>query len=112
MKNKNKQSIIFIFVLLLVLVGLSFFVFKFLNFNLKNSSDRQEVDKNEKEDESIEKDLFEAYYDDAEKIMETMSIENKISQLFFIKYQDDLKIDDTSYIGGFVLKKLQIFRFL
>ena len=102
MKNKNKQSIIFIFVLLLVLVGLSFFVFKFLNFNLKNSSDRQEVDKNEKEDESIEKDLFEDYYDDAEKIMETMSIENKISQLFFIKYQDDLKIDDTSYIGGFV----------
>lgn len=47
--------------------------------------------------------LFYEYYDEAEKIMEDMTIENKISQLFIMDYRTSLYGNNPSYIGGMIL---------
>lgn len=49
--------------------------------------------------------LFEEFYSEAEKIMENMSLEQKIGQLFFPKFNNITKDSDISRLfpGGFIL---------
>lgn len=103
-KKTIRNNIIIIVVLLVILGILTFGLYEVISFSLNSKKFIDNVDNNEKEEEEeiIKKDLFEDYYDEAEEVMKTMSIENKISQLFIIKYQDDLEIEDMSYIGGFI----------
>ncbi len=86
------------------LLGMLVLVFLGINFFISSGINKNEVvpvvDNNiyEKENE-----LFKEYYDEAEKIMENMSIENKVSQLFIVRYDVPLYGKDMSYIGGFTL---------
>ena len=52
-----------------------------------------------------DKELFEDYYKEAEKYMSHMTLEQKIGQIFFPRYNDETKekIINTTYLGGFVL---------
>ena len=49
--------------------------------------------------------LFEEYYTEAEKIMKSMTIEQRIGQMFFPKFNESTKDEDITktYPGGFVL---------
>lgn len=79
------------------------FLFLFI-VNLNNS----DMDIKNKDNSVIEKsehsdDLFFDYYDEAEKIMEDMTMEDKISQLFLMRYNTRLYGNDLSYLGGVTL---------
>ena len=51
------------------------------------------------------KELFEDYYKEAEKYMSNWTLEQKIGQMFFPRFNDETKEEDinTTYPGGFVL---------
>ena len=78
-------------ILILVLVGfigVGFFSYKIFSDNKKNINDENIIDKKVVSDDFVikKKDLFEDYYDEALKMMETMSLEEKIGQLFLVRY--------------------------
>lgn len=84
-------------IITLVLVLSLVFSDKNDNLTINNNND------NIYENYDVEKDLFFDYYDEAELIMEDMTIENKISQLFMVSNNASLYGNDSSYIGGIVL---------
>jgi hypothetical protein len=51
------------------------------------------------------KELFEEFYPEAEKIMENMTLEQRVGQLFFPRFNNKTKDSDitTRFPGGFVL---------
>ena len=95
-------------ILILVLVGLigvSFFSYK--NFTNKNVNNEKVIDKKIFNEEVIikKKDFFEDYYDEALNMMETMSLEEKIGQLFLVRYNKYSAIGEINnyYTGGYLL---------
>lgn len=95
-------------ILILVLVGLigvSFFSYK--NFTNKNVNNEKVIDKKIFNEEVIikKKDFFEDYYDEALNMMETMSLEEKIGQLFLVRYDKYSAINEINnyYTGGYLL---------
>ena len=69
-----------------------------------NSIDKKEEEKKEKEDKESNDFLFKKYYTSAEKILKKMTIEEKIAQLFLVRYDKSL-ITKYSKVqpGGYVL---------
>ena len=95
-------------ILILVLVGLigvGFLSYK--NFTNKKVDNEKVIDKKIVNDEGIikKKDLFEDYYDEALNMMETMSLEEKIGQLFLVRYDKYSAISEINnyYTGGYLL---------
>ena len=101
MKNNRKILLILIIIVLI----LSFFVvpkvFKKETLNNNKNSDTNNMTPNNEPEEK--KELFDAYYDDALKIMEDMTLEQKVSEIFLAKYSEGYKINNPSYLGGYVL---------
>lgn len=99
-------------ILILVLVGLmgvGFFSYKSFSDNDKNinSNSKNIIDEKIVKDDVLikKKDLFEDYYDKALKMMETMSLEEKIGQLFLVRYDKYSAINEINnyYTGGYLL---------
>ena len=97
-------------ILILVLVGLigvGIFSYKSFSDNSKNINSENIIDKKIVNDEVIikKKDLFEDYYDEALNMMETMSLEEKIGQLFLVRYDKYSAISEINnyYTGGYLL---------
>ena len=99
-------------ILILVLVGLmgvGFFSYKSFSDNNKNinSNSKNIIDEKIVKDDVLikKKDLFEDYYDDALKMMKTMSLEEKIGQLFLVRYDKYSAINEINnyYTGGYLL---------
>lgn len=63
------------------------------------------INDKEREFASRKTELFEEYYLDALKIMESMSLEEKIGQLFLVRYNSSIAVDEISNYGpaGYVL---------
>lgn len=98
MKEPRIKLLILIVVFLLI-----FLVMIGINMSLKNVKDLNSDSDKIFSTEKISNELFSEYYEEAEKIMEGMSIENKISQLFIMDYRTPLYGNDSSYIGGVIL---------
>ena len=97
-------------ILILVLVGLigvGIFSYKSFSDNSKNINSENIIDKKIVNEEVIikKKDLFEDYYDEALNMMETMSLEEKIGQLFLVRYDKYSAISEINnyYTGGYLL---------
>lgn len=96
------KKILMILVSVLV-IGCLVFIWKDELFGKKvdnNSSNLNDVKKN-----NVSTDLFGQYYDDAEKIMKDMTLEEKIGQLFLVRYDKNLA---SSWVydyhpGGFIM---------
>lgn len=64
---------------------------------------------NEKIEDEIQqisnKELFEDYYDEAESIMNTMSLEEKVAQMFLVRYHSDNVLEEikNEKPGGYIL---------
>ena len=93
------KKIILVVLILLIGVG-GFFIYKNYSSADKNSNkeDKEVV-------EEISNDLFGKYYGEADKIIKDMSLEEKIGQLFLVRYDGNLA---NTYIskynaGGFLL---------
>lgn len=79
-----------------------------INSNTKNNENNKldspttvEPSKEFEPDNKETKILFAEYYDKAKKIMDTMSIEEKVGQMFIIPYST-VNVRDFSNVGGFI----------
>lgn len=69
--------------------------------NISNTTGNNEII----EETDVSNDLFAEYYDEAEKLMETMTLKEKVGQMFFARYPDDGVIEEikNENPGGYIL---------
>lgn len=92
-----------IFILLCLIISMVLITISLKNIEVTNEPRENVIaDIEIKEEMLIPKDLFEDYYLQAEEIMKDMTLEQKVSQLFLVKSAKNLKIEDTSYLGGYL----------
>lgn len=91
-----KKRSIFIIIMIIILIGIIYLFFR-------NNDVVKE--KGSKEDVKVSLDLFGEYYPEAEKIVGEMTIEEKVGQIFLVRYDSSVVQDQISkyHPGGFVL---------
>jgi len=103
-KRKMKKTILKIF-LLIIFIGL-FSIYFISNDSINNIEKRENNEPEKKEYKKIynKNDIFYKYYSKADKILDKMSIEEKIGQLFLVRYnKNDTKYLTNFYPGGYIL---------
>ena len=103
-KRKKKKVIIKLF-LLIITIGI------FTLYYISNNSiiNKEQTDNNQTEKKEYKKiynknDIFYEYYSKADKLLKKMSIEEKIGQLFLVRYnKNDTKYLTNFYPGGYIL---------
>lgn len=101
---KNKNKIFLIGTILLVIAVVFFFI-------QKNSFSLKDVSTDDSMKENIEvtvpvtsQELFADYYSEAQKILEKMSLEEKVGQLFLVRFNKEVEKQIKDYYpGGYVL---------
>lgn len=91
-----KKRIIFIIITIIVLIGILYLFFR----------DNGEIkEKDSKEDVEVSLDLFGDYYPKAEKVVDEMTLEEKVGQIFLVRYDSSVVHDQINKYspGGFVL---------
>ena len=102
-KRKKKKVIIKLF-LLIIMTGIFMLYYISNNYNNKEQIDNPETEKKEYKKIYNKNDIFYEYYSKANKILEKMSIEEKIGQLFLVRYnKNDTKYLSNFYPGGYIL---------
>ena len=108
-----KKVCIFVVLFLLIIFG-SFLLFKYMNKDTNNINDNDKknnnkVIKKEKnvskiEIDDVKKSIFKNSYNEAINTLEKMSIEEKIGQLFIVRYDVNKTLEFSNYYpGGYVL---------
>ena len=96
-KRRKKRKIFFLLVIVFLLLG--FYLYK--NNNIEENNFIKEKMTNNK---IITKGIFKNYYNDASKIVEKMTIEEKVGQLFLVRYnKNDIEYLSNFYPGGYIL---------
>ena len=92
---------ILIFIISVLVVGVVIFIGK--DELLKKEIDKKSDDY--KKDTVVSNDLFGKYYDEANKKMKNMSLEEKVGQLFLVRYDSNLASNWTKkyYPGGYIM---------
>ncbi len=100
---KKKLLIIISIVILIALGVLGYFIFN--KHNLEDKKPLLDSGKDLENLKPISNDLFGSYYEDAEKIVKEMSLEEKVGQLFLIRYDKNLTNNyiNNYHAGGFIL---------
>ena len=103
-EKKKKIKIIFFQILALIIAGSIFMAFQ--ERNTFSSSDKtikeKKVEKEENKD--IENSIFKDYFQKAQRIVEKMTLEEKIGQLFLVRYDKDAVEYQKDYFpGGYIL---------
>ena len=97
MKKKYKV-IIFIIILIIILIGVFYFY---------NNKKTKKINHNNKENKNsiiIDNGIFSKYYNEASKIVKNMTVEEKVGQLFLVRYnKDDVEYLSNFYPGGYIL---------
>jgi len=90
--------------LFIILGFLGIFVIGFLFLNKDNLFG--DLKKNEKNEKSVfSEELFGKYYREAEKVLKKMTLEEKVGQLFLVRYDKNLAVKyiNNYHVGGFIL---------
>lgn len=99
------KKLIIILVVLVGIVGLGFYGYKYLAKD--EVIDGEVVDEKINDEEIIikEKELFEDYYDQTLDMMKSMTLEEKIGQLFLVRYNSTSAMNEINnyYPGGYIL---------
>lgn len=99
-----KKKIFLVIISLVVLTVIGIFLIFYNDMDVRNFVDDENKEE-EKVTEEESNDLFGSYYKEADKILSKMSIEEKVGQLFLVRYDNNL-VDKyiTEYnAGGFIL---------
>ena len=124
-EKKNNLKIILLPIILLIIVGLIFFGHKIIEpenqeniqisenqENLENNNSKEENQEPEQEEtpepeqeETLEQDIFEKYYIQAEALIENMTIEEKVGQMFLVRFPERGEIEEIENYkpGGYIL---------
>lgn len=105
MKKKNKKIFLFLnFLFIILVIATSFY---FLNQNKEIHNKKiSEIQKNNPtiKDEEIKISLFKNYYNQAVKIVSKMTLEEKVGQLFLVRYdKENIENFTNLYPGGYIL---------
>ncbi len=103
---RKKLLILIILLLFVILIIGGFMIFYYLQGDNKVIQEsKEQIDNQIEKQEIVKKDLFEDYYVEAEEIMEDMTIEEKVGQMFLVRYdsQDAIYDIQTENPGGYVL---------
>ena len=103
-KRKKKKAFIKL-CLLIIMIGI-FTLYYISNNSIINKDQNNNNQTQKKEYKKIynKNDIFYEYYSKADKLLEKMSIEEKIGQLFLVRYnKNDTKYLTNFYPGGYIL---------
>lgn len=100
------KKTLFIFFVAFIFIG-GFFFLKDNKLNLQNNTKKQSKDTekvNLVSDKDIEKSIFKDYYEQARKKVDSMTLEEKVGQLFLVRYsKNDTEYLSNFYPGGYIL---------
>ncbi len=102
----KKKIIIGILIFILILIGICIVQNKEENNNPVNIEEQQnQAEQSNKNEEEQTTELFEKYYKQAEEIMNTMTIEEKVGQMFLVRYPKTSPISQIKQEnpGGYIL---------
>ena len=102
-KRKKKKVIIKLF-LLIITIGIFTLYYISNNSIINKEHNNNQTQKKEYKKIYNKNDIFYEYYSKADKLLEKMSIEEKIGQLFLVRYnKNDTKYLTNFYPGGYIL---------
>ena len=107
-KRRRKKAMKKLFLpitILLIIIGLYYFWNENNNQSTKKSNNTQSpIEENQVKNKEIYNSIFKEYYDEAEKIVNKMTLEEKIGQLFLVRYnRSDIKNQKDYFPGGYIL---------
>lgn len=107
-KRRRKKAMKKLFLpitILLIIIGLYYFWNENNNQSTKKSNNTQSpIKENQVKNKEIYNSIFKEYYDEAEKIVNKMTLEEKIGQLFLVRYnRSDIKNQKDYFPGGYIL---------
>ena len=85
-----KKILLIVVVLIILLVG-GFFFWIETHTNKSNSSTNKEQITNRIQDEDVKNSIFKDYYKEATKVVSKMTLEEKVGQLFLVRYDKNTK---------------------
>ena len=102
-KKIMKKILIIVVVLIILLVG-GFFFWIETHTNKSNSSTTKEQITNRIQDEDVKNSIFKDYYKEATKVVSKMTLEEKVGQLFLVRYdKNEISTWNEYNPGGYLL---------
>ncbi len=96
-KKRKRNKLLWIVLLIIVLFG-GFYIYK--NMNKEDVTPKEKTIK----DKTITKGIFKKYYKDAKELVDNMIIDEKVGQLFLVRYNvNDVEYLSNFYPGGYIL---------
>lgn len=95
-----KKKLIIPIIILIILLIVGVFLLKLYN------EEKTTTKKSKQKEETILKDngIFKKYYKESEKLVKTMSLEEKVGQIFLVRYRkEDVDYLSNFYPGGYIL---------
>ncbi len=107
-KRKFRKLVFLIFFVIIVVFLISKYpnIFSKNKFLLNNNLEKNELKNREKliENNEVKDSIFKKYYNKARSLVSKMTIEEKIGQLFLVRYnKDDVEHLSNFYPGGYIL---------
>ena len=96
----KKLSLIIILIVVLILTSIGIYIYK----TQQKVEPEKEVPKQEEEKpQQVNTDLFGSYYDEAQKLLDDMTLDEKIAQVLLVRYLDDGKeVLEKYQFGGYL----------
>ena len=96
-KKRKKKKIVWLLLIVFIILGI--YLYKNNNIEEKNIIKEKKIN-----DKTITKGIFKNYYNKASKIVDKMTIEEKVGQLFLVRYnKNDVEYLSNFYPGGYIL---------
>lgn len=96
-KKRKKKKIVWLLLIVFIILGI--YLYKNNNIEEKNIIKEKKIN-----DKTITKGIFKNYYNKASKIVDKMTIEEKVGQLFLVRYnKNDIEYLSNFYPGGYIL---------
>lgn len=104
---KKKKPLIILILLILIIGIIIFFNYKY-GINLLNKDDKEIENKKEPAKDLLSKEekksIFKDYYSKSKEMVKDMTIEEKVGQLFLVRYRkEDVEYLSNFYPGGYIL---------
>lgn len=104
---KKKKPLIILILLILIIGIIIFFNYKY-GINLLNKDDKEIENKKEPTKDLLSKEekksIFKDYYSKSKEMVKDMTIEEKVGQLFLVRYRkEDVEYLSNFYPGGYIL---------
>ena len=96
----KKLSLIIILIVVLILTSIGIYIYK---TQQKVEPEKEVPEQEEEKPQQVNTDLFGSYYDEAQKLLDDMTLDEKIAQVLLVRYLDDGKeVLEKYQFGGYL----------